>query len=539
MKKKGFLAILAMVLVGLIVFAGCRGNRDGDGGTVNPPPAPNQPGSGATDNTPPPSGIITSSRDTLIALGASLPVSLLPWGGNDSASSEINKQIYSQLFVLDYETFEIVPERSLAVEWNQPNASTTNIKIRDNVFFHDGIKLTAHDVAWSLLEGQASPHTSAFLGMIKDVVVVNDFELTVITDMDFAPIIRHLAHTGSSIAPKDLRGKTLEEFVENPIGSGPFKFDNLVLGDRIELVANENYWGQVPYINRFVYRAVADASIRLMEVETGTADIALGIQPIDIPAATANPDVQVIRRQNLSTAYIGFNVNKPYISNPLVRQAINYALDTHAIVQSVFMGVGSPADGPIANIVWGFAEQEPFPHNLDRARQLMAEAGYPNGFKTSIWWNIGNDQRRQIAEMVQFALAPIGIEVEIVSMEWAAILDATARGEHDMFIMGWVSVTGDADYGLYPLFHSSIFGAGGNRTFWGTPELDALLEAGRSETNATRRLQIYNDAQKIIRNEAPWVFLHQGETVIAASPDLRGFQINPAGHHAYAPAWFN
>jgi peptide/nickel transport system substrate-binding protein len=431
MRKKGFLAVLAVVLVGLFVFAGCRGNRNEEttnqpGGQVNQ----QQPGT----STPPsaPAGTpIVSSRDTITILGASLPVSLLPWGGNDSASSEINKQMYSQLFVLDYATFEIVPERSLAVAWNQPNASTTEIRIRDNVYFHNGDKLTARDVAWSLLQGQASPHTSAFLGMISDVEVVDDYNLIVRTEMDFAPILRHLAHTGSSIAPYNLLGKTQEEFVENPIGSGPFRFDQLILGDRIELVANTNYWGQAPYINRLVYRSVADASVRLMEIEAGTADVALGIAPADIARAEADPNVQLIRRQNLSTAYIGFNVNRPYINNPLVRQAINYALDTHAIVEHVFMGVGSPVDGPIADIVWGFSRQEPFTTNLDRARQLMVEAGYPDGFKTSIWWNIGNQQREQIATMVQFALAPLGIEVEIVSMEWAAILDATLRGEQD------------------------------------------------------------------------------------------------------------
>jgi peptide/nickel transport system substrate-binding protein len=374
--------------------------------------------------------------------------------------------------------------------------------------------------------------------MISDVEVVDDYNLIVRTEMDFAPILRHLAHTGSSIAPYNLLGKTQEEFVENPIGSGPFRFDQLILGDRIELVANTNYWGQAPYINRLVYRSVADASVRLMEIEAGTADVALGIAPADIARAEADPNVQLIRRQNLSTAYIGFNVNRPYINNPLVRQAINYALDTHAIVEHVFMGVGSPVDGPIADIVWGFSRQEPFTTNLDRARQLMVEAGYPDGFKTSIWWNIGNQQREQIATMVQFALAPLGIEVEIVSMEWAAILDATLRGEQDMFIMGWVTVTGDADYGLFPLFHSTTYGAGGNRTFWSTPELDALLDAGRSETNSARRLEIYDQAQKIIRDNAPWIFLQQGETIVAGSRDLRGFQINPAGHHAYAPVWF-
>jgi len=548
--KKRISSIIALLLVGILVLAACGPQQTG---TVTPP----TPDTGApTDPAAPPAGQQdgggvteapqTTAQDTITVLSLSMPVSLLPWGSNDSASSEVNKQIYSHVFVLDYNSFEVVPEKSLAVEWDQPDAMTTNIRIREGVLFHDGTPLTAHDVAFSLRLAGESPHAAAFLGMISDAVAHDDYNLTVRTEIPFAPIIRHLAHTAAGIISQTHYEAVggADAYAENPIGSGPFMFDSLTIGDNVVLVRNPNYWGNVPVIERLIYRAVPDPSVRLMEVSAGTADVALQIQPVDLPTAEADPNVQVIRRMNLSTNYVGFNAQADHISNPLVRQAVNYALDTRLIVDHVFMGVGAPIDGPIAPIVWGFSPQEPFPTNMDRARELLIEAGYdptpgsPGGFSTTLWYNLGNTQREQIAEMVQFTLAQLNINVQIVGMEWAEYLEGTERAEHDMFILGWVAVTGDADYGLYPLFHSSNFGPGGNRTFWFYPPLDALLEQGRSEVDPAERLRIYAEAQLIIRNNAPWVFLNQGETLVAANPNLRGFVINPAGHHAYAPVWF-
>jgi peptide/nickel transport system substrate-binding protein len=377
------------------------------------------------------------------------------------------------------------------------------------------------------------------LGMLEGVVVNNDYNLTITTAIDFAPILRHLAHTTAGIVPMNhLLEVGEEEFADNPVGSGPFMFSNLIIGDRVELVRFPDYWGTAPYVENLVFRVVPDAGARLIEVQVGTADVALSLNPADIPGAELSTDVNVMRRPGLSTAYIGFNVNAPHISDPRVRQAINYALDTHAIVSNVWMGLGSAANGPINDIVWGFVELDTFETNMDKARELLAQAGYADGFSTSILWNIPNAQRQQVSEMVQFQLAQLNIDVEIISMEWAQVLDHTADGLHDMFIMGWVTVTGDPDYGLFPLFHSTVRGAGGNRTFWDTPELDALLEAGRSETDTVRRAAIYAEVQQIIRDEAPWVFLWQGEAHAAVNPRMRGFTLNPAEHHAYTGVWF-
>jgi len=514
--KKRFYVMLAVMVTAVLALSAC-GN--GNGGAAD------LPDPGAT------------GQDTITIVTTALAVSMDPIGRNDSASAQFNKQIFSHLVLLDYDTFEVLP--ALAINWDMPDARTVNMELRRDVTFHNGDRLTAHDVQFSLERAAVEPEVAAILGMMSHVTVHDDYNFTVHLEVDFAPILRHLAHTTAGIVPRDhFNAVGQEAFAESPIGSGPFMFDNLVLGDRAEIVRFPDYWGTPARVERIIFRIVPEASVRLAEVEVGTADVALSIAPADLATAEASPNVVLMRRQNLSTAYLGFNTRRPYLSNPLVRQAIAYALDWDVIVPTVFMGLGSPARGPMADIVWGFAEQPPFTTSLDRARELLAEAGYPDGFNTTIWWNIPNEQRSQISEMVQFTLSQIGITVEIEALEWGPYLDRTSAGEHDMFLLGWVSVTGDADYALHPLLHSSLYGPGGNRTFWSTPELDALLDEGRSEVDPDRRLEIYRRAQEIIRAEAPMLTFHQGETAVAVNPNLRGLTLNPADHHAYVTVWF-
>jgi peptide/nickel transport system substrate-binding protein len=310
-----------------------------------------------------------------------------------------------------------------------------------------------------------------------------------------------------------------------------------VSGDRITLERNPNYWGDAAKLESVTWREVPDASTRLIAVQTGEAQLALGVSVADLPVAVADPNVNVLRRQTLATDYLGFNCTAPYLENVLVRQAIAYALDTALIFEAVWGEVGFPPAGPLSSIVWGYADIEQYTQNLDRSRELLAEAGYPNGFSTTIWWNTGNPQRQTVAEIVAASLREINIDVEVQAHEWSAILSATERGEHDMFIMGWVSVTGDADYGLYPLFHSSMHGPN-NRSFFSYEPLDELLDAGRQSVVPEERLQIYHDAQQIVRDQAPWIFLRQGEEIVVTAINLAGFVINPGGHHNYTNVFF-
>jgi peptide/nickel transport system substrate-binding protein len=236
---------------------------------------------------------------------------------------------------------------------------------------------------------------------------------------------------------------------------------------------------------------------------------------------------------NLSMTYIGINTLNPPLNDVRVRRAIIYALDLDAINRVAYVGLGSTGTAPINAQVWASAAGRlpPYEFNPARARQLLADAGHPNGFATTIWVNEGNMARLDTAEMMQSMLAQVGIRAEVQIVEWGTYLDLTSRrdGGHHMFILGWVTVTGDPDYGLFPLFHSASHGPAGNRMFYTNPEVDRLLNQGRTETDPVIREQIYYQVQQIVHREAPWISQWFGETVHALGSGVRGYRIHPTG----------
>ena len=285
-----------------------------------------------------------------------------------------------------------------------------------------------------------------------------------------------------------------------------------------------------------VFRPIVEGSVRAIELEAGGIDIAYALEPRDYLRLEdgSNPRVVVEAIETLSTNYVGFNAAKAPYDDVRVRQAINHALDVGAIIDAIYEGLGNPANGPISPQVFGAnLDLEGYDYDPERARALLAEAGYPNGFDTTIWTN-DNPLRIQIAEIAQAFLADVGVNVEIQVLEWGAYLDGTAAGNHDMFILGWVTVTADADYGLYALFHSSQFGNAGNRTFWASDRLDELLDLGRSEADADTRMEIYAEAQEIIAEQAPWIFLNVTLEMNGWRDNVDGFIAHPAGSHRLA-----
>ncbi|MDR2183817.1 MAG: ABC transporter substrate-binding protein [Clostridiales bacterium] len=540
---KRLLLLLSMLIIAVLVVAAC-GNGAADAPADVDQPAqqqeqPEQPDEPVVE--PPADG---TGRTHLNIVSANLAVSMDPHESNDSASAQQNKQMFSTLLFQCYDTFGPLP--ALAVAWDTPDAQTVNIELRQGVTFHNGDPLTAADVQFSLERAAASAEMGIIIGMLDSVTIHDDYNLTLHLEDNFAPILAHLAHPGTSIIPMNhVLAVGDDAFAQEPVGTGPFAFDNLVIGDRLELVRNDNYWGNLPQVESITWRQVPDPSTRLIEVSAGTADVAVDIAPADIPTAQADPNVNLITRQNLAlNDWISLNTSRPPLDDIRVRQAIDYALDTEAIMRTAWGELGSPARGPISDIVWGFSPQAVREVNLDRARELLAEAGHADGFDLEIWWNTGNIQRMQVAEMVQFALTPLGINVEVHGMEWPTILELTAvtdpaLTEHDMFIIGWVSVTADADYGLFPVFHSDNFGGAGNRAFWANAEVDELLLQGRSSVDPVERMEIYDRVQAIVAYEVPVIPIRQGMTAFAISPDLNGFTIAPQGHHSYAPVWFD
>ena len=504
--KKHFVKILSLVVAGALVLSACGGK--------------------------------SKETDTLIVVTPSLPPTLDPVAVNTQPASQVNVQIYETLILQQGRDAVLSP--GLATSWEFVDAQTINLKLRQGVKFHNGEDFKASDVKFSLERAIESSHTRTIIGMVSDIIINNDHDVTIKLEYPFAPIISHLAHPVismvSEVAVKASEAAG-ENYGDNPIGTGPFKFSEFVVGDKIELTRFEDYWGTKPTFNNMTFRMIPEATNRLIEVETGSAHIAYGVSATDIPAAEANANLNLVRDLNYSLTYLGFNTTKAPFDNPLVRQAIAHALDKDAIVKGVYHGAGKPAVAPINDNVWASnGALEAYEFNVERALELMKEAGLENGFSAKLWTNTGNAQRADLSEIIQNQLRAINIDVTVELMEFSVFTEKMSTPEeHEMFILGWGTTTNDPDYGLFNLFHSDSFGDAGNRMFWSSPQVDRLLEEGRRETNPDKRLQIYTEAQEIIHAELPWISVWQGEDLSVIGNNVRNFEHAPAGHHKLFP----
>ena len=476
-----------------------------------------------------------AEKDTLVVAQGADAKSLDPHASNDQPSSRVSAQIYDRLVEANLD-MDIIP--GLAESWEQPDSLTTIFKLREGVKFHNGEELKASDVKFTIDRMVASPTVHHIIQAVDNVEVLSDYEVQITTTAPFGALLHHLSHTAASILNEKAVTEAGDNYGQKPIGTGPYMFVKWDAGDRVVLKANEDYFRGAPVIKNLVFRNITEGTNRTIGLETGEVDIAYDIEPIDVAAIENSADLKLTQEPSLSMAYIGFNMNKEPYNNQKVREAISHAIKVDDIIDAVLMGAGDRANSPIGPKVFGYNPNAKEPvYDVELAKQLLAEAGYPNGFKTSIWTN-DNPVRVQICQILQAQLMEIGIEMTIDIVEWGAYLDGTARGDHDMFILGWVSVTGDADYGLYAILHSSTHGGAGNRSFYANPRVDELLDMAKSSTDAEERKALYAEAQEIIQTDLPIRTLYYQYQNAGMQNNIEGFNLHPAGHHKLAEVYF-
>lgn len=482
-------------------------------------------------------------RNELVVASAWLPITFDPSMGNESGSLNVNRRLFNTLVWHEFIDGELIISPLLAESWEFLAPDSVRFNLRRGVRFHNGDLMRASDVKFSLERAAVSPAVGFLLNMIDEVVIVNDYEVIVNLHFPFAPILSNLSHTGAAIiSERAFREYGAEFGLSRPVGTGAFKFHEFVPGSHVTFTRFEDFWGEKPSFQYFTTRFIPDASMRLIEIETGGADIAIGISPFDVVIAEANPNVNMLRMPSAAVSFVGFNHTREPFNNLYVRRAIAHAVDRETILNNIFRGIGSFAYGPVSEVVWGSFNSHlaPYEFNLTLARQYLARAGLEGGFDTTIAVNAAAQTFVDTAEFLQAELRALNINLTVEVFEWGTLLDMFARGDVNMFLIDWTTVTGDADYAMYPVLHSSNFGAGGNRAHFSNPIVDELLRRGRVETDPAVRLQIYEEVQHIIRDELPWVFLFQGELLNAASTSLRGFSMNPLGdkQHTYERAYW-
>lgn len=467
-------------------------------------------------------------KDTLIwAQGADI-TSLDPHQGKETTAVQVTRHIFDTLTVVNPETGEL--KASLAESWEQTSETSYVFKLRQGVKFHDGSEMTAEDVKFSLDRAINSAAVSYIVDFIDTVNVVDEYTVEIILDAPYAPALRNLSVPFSAIVPKEVVEKDEDAFKLHPIGTGSYRFVEWKQGDSALLTAFDQYWGTPAATKNLIMRVIPEASQRTIALETGEVDLAYDILPNDMVKIDENPDLSLFEAPSLTCFYISMNVNKAPFDKAEVREAINCAIDRQTLIDTIASGAGQPADAIIAPLVFGYHSPGTYEYNPEKAKALLAKAGYPDGFTTSIWVN-DNQARVEICQAVQAMLQDVGITCNVEVMEFGSFISRTSAGEHDMGYFGWVTSTTDADYTYYSLEHSSQQGAAGNRSFINDPEVDKLIEIARTSADEQVRLKAYEDLAvklKKIGNNAP---IFYSSITAGARANVENFVIDPIGYH--------
>ncbi|BAB06473.1 glutathione ABC transporter substrate-binding protein [Halalkalibacterium halodurans] len=470
------------------------------------------------------------------------PVSLDPHGANENVSNSINSNMYDRLVYLD-KNLEIAP--GLAESLVQIGETTWEASIRKDVQFHDGSQLNAEVVKANfdrIRDPEIGSPVAFLFNMITEVKVIDDYTVHFETEFPFAPLPSHLAHPGGSIismgsieASYEALEKGEDAFTptnERPIGTGYFKFEDRTPGQSVTLSRHENYWGdELAKVDTVTFQVIPEDLTRIAELETGGIHLTYPVNPSDAERIENGPDTYLEQANSTRMVYLGFNTEVEPFDDPKVRQAIHMAIDKDGILDGVVSGIGIRADGPIAPDVFGFSEQiDKITFDREMAKDLLAEAGYPDGFPTTLLTD-DDRERQDLAEMIQYQLSEIGIDVSIDMFEFGTYLERAGNGESELFLGSWGTVTMDGDYGLYPVFHSSNKGSAGNRSFIEHDELDQLLDNARQATDEEERLELYRKAQNVLAEQSPYAYLYYPDSIAGVRNEVEGFFQYPSGFY--------
>jgi len=471
-----------------------------------------------------------------------------PANVTDGESAKVTINIYDGLVKYQRDSTEVAP--ALAVDWEtSEDGKTWTFNLREGVKFHDGTDFDADDVVFNFERWMNEDHEyhiggtfdywgymfGGYPGVVESVTAVDQYTVEFKLASPMATFIANVAMFPFGIASPEAVKEHGEDYFKNPVGTGPFKFVEWAPDDKIVLVKNENYWGEQAKLDKLVFRSIPDNSTRLMELQSGTIDIMDGITPDDVETIKNDDNFQLTLRPSMNVGYLAMNTEKEPFDDPKVRKAVNMAINKKEIINAFFAGLAKTAKNPLPPSLWGYNDSiEEYEFDPAQAKALLAEAGFPNGFKTTLWAmpvpRPYFPQPQKIGEAMQANLAEVGIEAEIVSHDWTTYLHKTEQGEHDMAMLGWTGDNGDPDNFLYVLLDKdNAVAPAGNIAFYKNDELHDLLIEAQQEMDQDVRADLYKQAQVIIHEDAPWVPMSHSTPPIASKKTVSGYVPHPTG----------
>ncbi|MEK4701185.1 ABC transporter substrate-binding protein [Solibacillus sp. FSL R7-0668] len=537
MKGKKYILAFILLLTMTVFLAACNTSDSGSTSTdSNSDSGTPSTDSNTTDNS------TTSTPQVLVFGRGADSVSLDPAIVTDGESFKVTQNLFETLLNFGEQNTTIHP--GLAKEWQvSDDGLTYTFQLQEGVKFHDGTDFNAEAVVKNInrWKGGTEEDFYYFNSMFKaegadviaDVKADGDYTVVFTLSRPQAPFLKNLAMSPFGIASPTAFEAAGDKFGDNPVGTGPFKFTEWKRNDSITIEKNADYWQQgLPKLDKVIFRSIPDNSARLNALTAGDIDLADGINPSDGKTVEGNADLQLIERPSMNIGYLGLTNTRPPFDNKLVRQAVNYAIDKQAIVDAFFEGRAQVAANPMPSSISGYNEAiEPYPYDPEKAKSLLAEAGY-DGKEIELWAmpvpRPYMPDGAKVAEVIQKNLEDVGIKSKIVTFEWATYLEKAKNGDADAFMLGWTGDNGDADNFIYTLLDKDNIGSN-NYAYYSNDEVHDLLIKAQSETDENVRNDLYKKAQEIIHEDAPWVPLAHSTPLLAAKAGVKGFLPHPTG----------
>ena len=516
------------------------------------------------------------AQEKILVFGSSGDAARLdPADVTDGESISRMDNIFEGLVEYESGSTEIKP--CLAESWDiSEDGTEITFHLRKGVKFHDGTDFNADAVVFSF-ERQYNPEHPyhqygewSYWGyMFSDIdrmEKIDDYTVKLVLSEPNASIMTSLAMFTVCIVSPTNAEKYKEDAFRYPCGTGPFKFVEWVKDDHITLVANEDYWRERPKIDKLIFKVIPDPSARLLALEVGEIHGMEYPNPADFERIKANSNLVLLSEPGMNIGYMAMNTGYGYVDankngvkdddeplektpgyfEPLtkkeVRQAINMAIDKEAIVRDIYMGTASVAKNGMPPFMLGYNDEiEDYPYAPEKAKELLAEAGYPDGFEVTL--HVMPVSRPymfdppKIGEAIQSYLAAVGIKVNFYQVDWGTYLQETEAGMHQMCLLGWTGDNGDPDNFLNVLYglNACSIGTAGNYAFYTNKTNQELLTQALRTYDVNKRAAYYKKAQELIHEDAGWVFLAHSNQNVVFRKNVEGFVLHPTSRMFFYP----
>jgi peptide/nickel transport system substrate-binding protein len=461
------------------------------------------------------------------------PNNLDPRLATDDVSQKIHELIFDNLVELD-DHLRVTPH--LAERLDQPSPTTYVVTLRRGVHFHDGHELTSADVVYTFESLKDPNFLSPRRGGFRELEHVQARDRYTVVFTLNRPFTSFPINLRMPIVPA---GAT-RVLADHPVGTGPYRFVRHLTDDRIELQSFDGYFAGPPKNDGLVLKVVPDDVMRGLELRKGTTDVVVNDLTPDIAfQLEGNAKLQTVEAPGVDYQYLGLNLRDPILRDVRVRQALAYAIDRRAIVEYLRRGLASPAVGLLPRQSWAFASDAfSFPYDPAHARALLDEAGYrdPDGsgplprFHLTLKTSSTLEFNRLQAAVIQQDLRAIGVDLEIRTYEFATLYADVVKGQFEIYSLQWTAgALADPDI-LRRVFHSTqVPPAGFNRGGYDNPRVDALLDEASAETNDARRVALYQNVQRIVALDVPYISLWNKTNIIVAQRSLTGVEADTLG----------